>query len=170
MLDRLRDASDAGVSAPDDAIKAGVDLFLATSWETSLYAKFLTLVNVLEALKEQPLLGSGVQKLVGQWLQELKLAQEAGEVEPHEAESLRGSLQRLQRRSIASSISSLVLDKLDDPEAAGLASSIYSDRSKLVHDGMVPESLGEHVATLQQLVPKLLRSLLANPTVGDGSG
>ncbi len=166
ILDHLKEAADAGVTmAPDyDATRAGVELYLATSWEASNYARFLTLVNVLEALKQQPLLGQGVQDLVNEWQRGVDEALAECRIDRDSAESLRGSLNRLRRRGIRASVRALVMEKLDDQEKAAEAARIYDERSVLVHDGTLPEDLSDRVTTLQRLVPHLLRAILTGPS------
>lgn len=164
LLDKLTEAAGVGIPSmsEEDPVRGAVDLYLATSWEASNYAKFLTLVNVLEVLKDQPALGRGVQELIDRWGRDVDAAEEAGHVDRDEAKSLKGSLERLRRRSLGKSIRALVLETLEDPVAAKEVATIYDERSKLVHDGIVPPALTDRVAALLGIIPRVLQSRLTH--------
>lgn len=160
LLDAMTQAAALDVSGLSDRVRVGVDLYGAASWEASNYAKFLTLVNVLEVLKEQPDRGKGVQELVDKWIVDLANAEAAGTVAGAEAQSLRTSLRHLRRRGIRASIRALVQETLGDAGRASEAATMYDERSSLVHDGVTPSALPDKVARLDETVSLLLRALL----------
>ncbi|HEX8770484.1 MAG TPA: hypothetical protein VF711_06935 [Acidimicrobiales bacterium] len=160
ILEIMSQASAAGVTSVGKELRVGLDLYHAASWEISNYARFLTLVNVLEVLKEQPDRSQAVQELVDKWLEDLDTAEESGTVGPDVAKSLRTSLGFLRKRSIRASVRALVHENLSDVRRASEAARMYDERSSLVHEGSAPAALGERVASLDGIISSLLHVLV----------
>jgi hypothetical protein len=129
-------------------------LFIDSHFEDSDEARLLSLMGVLEVLKDRAACSAGAQELVDRWVLE------STQLDEPEASSFRGSLKFMKSISIGRGISSVVERHLG-PDRAREARKLYGIRSTLVHDGIRPDNLGSAVTQAESIARDLLVSILA---------
>lgn len=134
------------------------ELYSAAQFESSLRARFLTLVIAVECLasqEEQP------QHVLDHLKELIRLTK--GSFQGPEKKDIVNGLGRLKSESISKSCRKLV-DQYLGPEAAKLFKYCYEARSKIVHDGASPEDfdLGSYAPKLDELVSRLLIAVVAS--------
>jgi hypothetical protein len=109
ILDTLRQSLAAGFGHPgmekaltSPRIALACQLFVDAHFEASHEARLLSLMGVLEVLKDQKASSEDAQSLVDKWIQE------SAQLDIVEAHSFRGTLQHLKSISISRGISSVV--------------------------------------------------------------
>ncbi|MDH4087739.1 MAG: HEPN domain-containing protein [Nitrospira sp.] len=151
----------------DDKLRVAFELYGAYFTESSSNARFLTLVMSLEALAIGTARPTLVLELLDGWKKQVEQIMSEGQLSTDEVASLE-SLNRelLFRRedSIRRQIFNLVLSTFqsandtDAEKLAHRAKSLYDLRSKLVHEGKLPEkTLTMAVSDAKALVQRLLR-------------
>lgn len=135
-----------------------LELHAASFFERSAQARFLTLVTVLEVLKDQRPLPRRFQELIDGWKEQLRVMPEKVQAARQIKDSLSSVLGRVGRQSIGGEIRRLVARYLGAPRAAS-ARSFYEIRSRFLHDG-VDLGMGSNVLALEKLVRDLLWRLI----------
>jgi hypothetical protein len=130
-------------------------LFIDSHFEASDEARLLSLMGVLEVLKEQDAASAHAQRLVEKWIEE------SAQLEPAEAQSFDGSLNHMKSISIGRGIRGVVERHLG-PDRARKAQKLYNVRSSLVHDGKRPDNLGDAVLQTESIARDLLISILTS--------
>jgi hypothetical protein len=157
----------------DDAkLRVAIDLYAAHFSETSINARFLTLVMALEALTKGEKRPKTVLDLLARWGKELdeQKAESKGDLECLAAlESLGRELVFRRESSIRNQIRSLVkttLTEAGDADAEAVAKKalkIYDHRSTLVHDGTLdPLLLSDSFSEARSIVERVLRARVQN--------
>lgn len=130
-----------------------LELYGLSHFESSLRARFVTLVTVVEVLCERRKIPKHMQKHLRQ-LTEVTRSADLGETDK---KALLRGLMSLKRESISKACQSLVKRCLDD-DASNQFKNFYSTRGTIVHSGKVPAGvdLGADGNALDQLVSRLL--------------
>jgi hypothetical protein len=145
-------------AAPSARIDLALDVYAASFFERSPQARFITLVGVLEVLKDQRRLSRRMRTLVQGWLKQLQAIRGRSRREDEALRSLVGQVRRLEQESINKAIQNLVSKHLGRHRAQR-AATFYGIRSRYVHDG-VDEGMRANVLELQALVKDLLWKLV----------
>lgn len=164
-------ASCAGTRLVDPKLKLAVELYVGHFREVSGRAKFVGLINVLEALSAPRHRPQLVRAVLEGWAVEMearaKEIEKAGDSEELAAwESLKAELRFRQSESIGAALRRLVREALagePDVEACvAMFKKVYDARSKLVHTGAFPSDLKfDPLAEASKLVPRVLLARLA---------
>ncbi|HCT80665.1 MAG TPA: hypothetical protein DGG94_22305 [Micromonosporaceae bacterium] len=137
---------------------AGV-LYVDSYYETSVQAQFLSLVGVLEVLKDQAPRSAAALDMIGRWRSEVKA------LEDHEAQAIRGTLKDMTTISIGQGIRSVVRRHLGE-ESAREAKILYELRSELIHTGTTSADLNEARRRAARFANSLLMRILMAGGVG----
>ncbi len=156
--------SNPQVLMSDQKLQTALELYGAFYTEKSERARFITLVMVLEALadaKQRPqIVRDFLNSVSGMIEKSLEKFEDATD-EAIAFNSLKQELDYRRSDSIKSSIKALVFHTLqndtDVVEIASKASKIYDKRSKLVHDGYLPQQeLAEATDIARTIVQRIL--------------
>lgn len=130
-----------------------LELYGLSHFESSLRARFVTLVTVVEVLCERGKIPKHIQEHLRQ-LTEVTRSADLGETDK---KALLRGLMSLKRESISKACQSLVKRCLDD-DASNQFKKFYKTRGTIVHRGKVRAGvdLGADVNALDQLVSRLL--------------
>ncbi len=173
-LDNVFPYIEQGMTAPngeavlnDPKLKTALEIFNSHFRETSIKAKFLMLIIVLESLSEDVPKRPIIQEVFDSV--EQIISERLGKIDP-QSEDYR-DLRELQQqmvfkryKSIRQNISSLIsntLSQVNDPEAKSLGESfklLYDARSALVHDGTAGSNLLELYDKAILIVNKVLKA------------
>lgn len=167
VLDFLRtgmSVSNPQVLMSDQKLQTAFELYGAFYTENCERARFITLIMVLEALaeaKKRPQVIRDFLNSVGGMIDDNIGHFEDTTDEAIAFKSLKQELDYRRSDSIKSSIKALVFHTLqndsDVSEITGQASQIYDKRSKLVHDGYLPQQeLAEATAMAREIVQRVL--------------
>lgn len=159
-----------GSFVEDKKLQLAISLYSASHYEVSDSAKFITLVNVLEALKKQeeiPDMAREVLKLAKSFIKEKRDLYEKNSNEWNEIEHLISRIGQLKKQSINKSIKKFISETIkeapelgDKEEISKKISDIYDLRSNLLHDGVVDyEKIKKELHFLIKFIPKLLEYL-----------
>jgi hypothetical protein len=143
----------ARAAMDNDRVRLALDLYNDSYFEASESAQFLSLVGVLEILKDRDASSSAAQVLVDEWIHQARI------LDDNEAASIQGSLNFLKKTSISRGIGSLIKRHLG-PDRAIEAQDLYHARSKLVHDGTRLTDPAGTVRRIRQIVMDLLAQIL----------
>ena len=141
-----------------DKQSLAVELYSAAQFESSLRARFLTLVIAVECLSSQ----EEQSQLVLDHVKELMELTKSSFEGPEKGRIL-SRLGELTKESISKSCKEFVARYLG-PEAADLFNECYDARGKIVHDGEPPEGfdLGSYANKLDELVSQLLIAVVTS--------
>jgi hypothetical protein len=152
----------------DHRLRIALELYGAHFTESSSKARFLTLIMALEALATSCSRTQLVLDLMDQWRSQVEGLLHNGDMSREDSESLQALSRELLFRkqdSLRRRIYNLVwstLEQAGDKEAERLAAAVkrlYDLRSKLVHEGKLPENLlSDSLAEAKQLVQRVLRA------------
>jgi hypothetical protein len=167
VLDFLRagmSVSNPQILMSDQKLQTAFELYGAYYTENSERARFITLVMVLKALahaKQRPLVVREFLNSVGGMIDENIGQFEDSTDEAIAFSSLKQELDFRRSDSLKSSIKALVFHTLqndsDVSEITNRASRNYDKRSKLVHDGYLPQQeLSEATAMAREIVQRVL--------------
>ncbi|GAA1272901.1 hypothetical protein GCM10009677_27570 [Sphaerisporangium rubeum] len=148
-------STSAALALSDQRLALACMLYTDSFFETSPEAQFITLIGVLEVLKEQDPVSQEAEQLIDGWLNEIR------QLEPGEAQSLRGRLRSLKHVSIGTGIRRLIYRHLG-PERAREVQALYAIRSKLVHEGERPPRLNDDLRQSRYIVRELLAKILSD--------
>jgi hypothetical protein len=137
----------------DQRVRLACDLYTDSFFEKSLEASFITLIGVLEVLKDQDSVSPNATQLIDHWLINVH------HLESTEAESLRGQLGHMKQISIRRGIGKVVGRHLGQDRAREVQ-KLYTVRSKLMHNGERPTDLEDNLRYTQLTVRELLASIL----------
>ena len=137
----------------DEFVTLACELYTDSFFERSFEARFITLIGVLEVLKDQAPVSSEAVRLIDDWRSGLKQSKIV------EADSLRGQLDRMKQLSVGSGIGSVVARHLGQ-DRARVVKDLYEIRSKLVHHGKRPPDLQDCLRQAQLIVQELLIKVL----------
>jgi hypothetical protein len=137
-------------------------LFIDSQFEASDEARMLSLIGVLEVLKDQEASSADAQRLVEKWIQESTW------LDTVEASSFRSTLKFMKSISISRGIRSVVERHLG-AERARDAQKLYSARTALVHEGKRPHDLGNAVRQTESIARDLLIGILTTNRCADGN-
>lgn len=138
----------------NDRVRLAFEIYTDSFFETSDSARFLSLIGVLEVLKDKRAVSDDARSHVEGWIREADALAEA------EAESFRSRLAWLREISIAQGIASVVTRHLG-AEGGKAAKKLYGIRNNLVHDGRrLSDSTSGVRRQAQQLVMDLLADIL----------
>lgn len=160
----------------DERLWAAFDLYSAFYGESSVRARFLTLVMVLESLTEPSLRPPIIQDMVDRFaeiIDESLVDVDDGSAETFALEALRREIDPHRRRnSIRASLREMILTVLADDEdsddVAQRAVDIYDKRSRLVHGGSIqPNELSRLTDEVRQIVHRLLKVHFLQATCGN---
>jgi hypothetical protein len=124
-----------------------LELFSASKFETSLRARFLTLVAAIECIADRAPRGASAIAFVKSVVEQLSHFQ----LDETDKAQLRGALKDLERRSISGSTRGLV-EQHCGIERAKLFGKCYQARSELVHAGHTEFDLATNAHLLEALV------------------
>lgn len=160
ILDTLRQSLEVGFRHPgvEEALKRprialACQLFIDSHFEASDEARLLSLMSVLEVLKDQDASSAAAQQLVEKWIQE------AAQLDEVESSSFRGTLKFMKSISIGRGIRGVVERHLG-LERAREAQKLYGLRSTLLHEGKRPDDLTHAVRRTQSIARDLLARVL----------
>ena len=152
----------------DGKLRVALDLYNAHFRETGSSTRFLTLTMSLEALTPSEPKHKCAAALIGRWVAEATQLRDSFGQDSDEWEAYDSLIREIgfrKERSIRSSIRKLVyssLQQAEDPEAEQLsrqAVRFYDMRSRLVHDGYLPEhDLGQAVTSMRDIVARVLKN------------
>lgn len=142
--------------APDftEREKIAFDLYNASFFESTINARFLTLVSVVEALSVVEDMNNEVIELVDHLIARSKLAK----LEKKNKDSVVNRLGVLKKQSISASTKQLLQKYLGSEEARSFV-DIYNIRSSLLHDGVLrcnESEFGKKLNHLNNMVSDLL--------------
>lgn len=137
----------------DERVALACDLFVDSFFEQSIPARFISLIGVLEVLKDQDSVSPEAARLVNAWLSNLD------QLQTEEANSFRGQLLYMKQLSISRGIGRAVARHLEEKRARE-AQKLYRIRSNLVHNGERPADLRDSLDLTQLLVRELLIEIL----------
>ena len=138
----------------DPKVKLAGLLYSDTYFEVSPQARLIGFIGVLEVLKDQGPRSEAAADLLDRWSHELNLPV------ADEVESLRQSLRQLKSISIGQGIRSIVRRHLGAPSAREVT-ALYSLRSRLVHDGAIPDDIEVRAREAASLAARLLAAILS---------
>jgi hypothetical protein len=150
----------AGFAAPVPDLQTllSMEIFCSASLEASDRAKFLTAVSALEPLAESQPLGREVDDFVDQCL---RLLRANTSIDGKHRLSLEGRLRDLKCESIRQALRRVMRMRVPDyPAAFDVAYSAYTIRSKLIHEGRLPDYDIDIVAETRK-IGNLLRLIYA---------
>ena len=152
----------------DSKLQTGLDLLAAHWTEHSDNARLLTLVLALESLMSDPPRHQVVVRFLDKWKGEVEARKNdftEDSEERHALESLERELLFKKTDSLRRQVRTLVresLDYLGHKEAAELAKKavwVYDKRSKLVHEGVLPQQvLSEAIMNARTIVQLVLEA------------
>lgn len=144
----------------DQKIILALEMYSESHFESSLRARFLTLVTAIEVLADQEELDEEVRLHIDNLIEETKRS-----IIPFGKKELQSRLGHLKRESIASACKRLVTIYLDD-ESAVQFTKYYSIRGEILHDGVIPEDvdLGSEVPKLDKMISQLLLAIIDTAT------
>jgi hypothetical protein len=152
----------------DAKLKVALELYAGFIRETSMTARFLTLIMALEALAPAEAKHRVVQELIDEWMRELENRQarvRRGEKEWDAYDALAREVGFRREVSIRQRIRTLVRNTLeahgdaDADDMARTAVELYDHRSTLVHDGVLPEGELSHATeTARTIVRRVLEA------------
>jgi hypothetical protein len=155
----------------DDKLRVAVELYAAYFTESSPNARFLTLVMALETLAQGVSRPKTVLDLLKKWqneVEELKLSNSDSEINAV-LDSLLNELLFKKENSIRSQIRSIVREtlmntgELDAEQAARTATTVYDNRSTLVHKGKLDaHTLSQSTAEAKLIVERVLQAKFAS--------
>jgi hypothetical protein len=157
-----------GSIAADERLSLAIDLYAASSWETSRRARVVSLATALEALIKPEKVSKAASDRIDQLLDASDAARDCSaedEEQRSELDRMRSRLADLKEESISERLRKLAVAHANaigvtTEEARRNMSSAYGVRSKLVHDGYAPEDkIEEAAAWLDKAVPAILKSL-----------
>ncbi|WP_344935557.1 hypothetical protein [Sphaerisporangium flaviroseum] len=140
----------------DQRIALACTLYIDSFFETSYEAQFITLIGVLEVLKERGPVSPDAMQLIDGWLEEIR------HLEVGEAQSFRGRLNFLKQISLGAGIRRTVTRYLGSDRAREVQ-ELYNIRSKLVHEGERPLELRDNLRQAEIIVRELLAKILVDP-------
>lgn len=151
-------------------LQLAISLYSASHYEVSDNAKFITLVNVLEALKKQeeiPDATKEVLKSAKLLIKEKRDLCKKNSEEWIELEHLISRTGQLKKQSVKKSIKKFISEIIkenielgDQKETSKKISDIYDLRSKLLHDSIADyEKIKKELHFLIGFIPKLLEYL-----------
>ncbi len=152
-------------SIDDMKLQLAFDLFSAYWYEYSNKARLVTLILVLESLMAHPLRHEVVVQLLERWKPVVEYRKKdfpPDSEEYHALESLEHELLFKKEDSLRRQVRSLVLQSLeflghDKPqELAKQAVWVYDQRSKLLHEGFLPEPLLSQATSTAKSVVELV--------------
>jgi len=159
--------SDLKVVSEDERVATAVDLYLAHFYVSSIRARFLTLMMLLEVLAPVTKRHPVILEMIGRWKAEiegrLRETQDADALDALEA--IDRELEFRKETSIRRRVRRLVLDSapLDEPSRRELAKRIvqaYDLCGSLIHSGHVDAQLHEAYTAVLSTVKLLLRGRL----------
>jgi len=160
ILDTLRQSLEVGFHHPGvkEALKhprtaLASQLFIDSQFEASDEARLLSLMGVLEVLKDQGASSAAAQLLVDKWIQE------SAQLDEVESNSFRSTLKFMKSISIGRGIRGVVEHHLG-PERARETQKLYDLRSTLVHEGKRPDDLADAVRRTESIARDLLSKVL----------
>lgn len=153
----------------DERLRLALNLYSSSFFQFDDNARFITLVNVLEALNPNRPATEDVKTIVDGFIDQIRKVRDSlDKTDPEsgfdEYSNLMNRIGYLKRESIGKGIRSLVTETLRlypdvrDPETvAKEASRVYGLRSTLVHEGSIPpEDLRAGIESLMDIVPRVL--------------
>lgn len=145
----------------DQKIILALEMYSASHFESSLRARFLTLVTAVEVLADQEELDEEVRLHIENLIEETKRSN----IPFGRKELLSSRLGQLKKESINSACKGLVTKYLDD-ESASQFTNYYSIRGKILHNGVVPKgvNLGSEVPKLDKMISQLLLAIIGTAT------
>lgn len=159
FMPRFRQGLEFGLTSPsaiqamvNDRVRLAFEIYTDSFFETSDSARFLSLVGVLEVLKDKQAVSDDALSLVERWIKETSV------LEAPEAESFRSRLVWLREISIAQGIASVVTRHLG-ADRGKEAKNLYGKRSNLVHDG---KRLIDPMSGIRSRTEQLVMDLLAH--------
>jgi hypothetical protein len=147
-----------GGSLEDKRLSLAVDLFVSSGFEPNPFAMFLLRMTVLEVLAERSQIDEAALDVIEEWIASMKDFAAKGLTDDL-ARSLRGRLQNLRKRSISKSVEELVRAEVGT-DGARRISELYELRSRMIHDGIIPDRATLHVELndLTVVVRKVLQN------------
>jgi hypothetical protein len=150
----------------DEKFKTAIELFNASFYETSLRAKFLTIVMILEVLAPLTYKHTAAQALLEEWKKQIqirltvisdndtRLALEAldKELDFRRETSIRQRVRQLLRNEFQ------YLPQTEREELERQAVNVYDARSVLVHSGQLPQVV---LAEFHEQGTRIVRRILA---------
>ena len=162
ILEKLHASLDVGFhrtsfaeALADPRTTLACQLFIDSHFEATSEARFLSLMGVLEVLKDKDPVSGAAIRLVDQWISD------STQLSKVEADSFHGTLRFMKTISINRGIQSRVERHLDSEKACA-AKDLYNIRSKLVHNGLRPDDLEGVVRSAESLVREVLISVLTS--------
>jgi len=137
----------------DQRVMLACDLYTSSFYEKSFASRFISLIGVLEVLKDQDWVSPEAMRLVDDWLGTLD------QLEGAEATSLRDQLKFMKQISISRGISSVVSRHLGQDRTREVR-KLYTIRSKLIHTGEHPDNLRDSLELTDLIVRELLIKIL----------
>ena len=147
----------------DSQTKLAMELLTASFFESSVRARFLTLVLAAESILRPEDRSEKAVNLVGELIEKVKVS----DITEDEKNSIKGSLRWLYKDSISQSLRQMAIRNLTGKAYDGVNPEIfikrcYEARSKLVHSGSVDESkinIGTLAANLELYMKDMLISM-----------
>lgn len=132
-----------------------LEMYSMAHFESSLRARFVTLISAVEALSSRKRRSEIEVKYLRNLIRQLK----ASSIETPKKKSLIHALENLKYESISKTCRKLV-EKHLGKKAMTQFQEFYDSRSKILHDGKIPEGteLGNSVGILDKIVSDLLVS------------
>ena len=154
----------------DKKLKLAINLYSTSHYEVSDNAKFITIVNVLEALKKQEEISNvskEVLKSAKSHIKEKRDLYDKHSEEWKELENLISQVGQLKRQSVKKSIKKFISETIgENPELGDQKTiskkvgDVYDIRSNLLHDGTADcEKIKKELHFLKEFIPKLLEYL-----------
>ena len=167
--------NEPGLSAGigDPRLKLAAELYMASQFETSGNAKFLTLCTSLEVLAPRQERRERTRALIDGWLRSLPDNEKELEDDPEEVralQSLRGGLRELKKKSIGASLEAYVRDTLSRDSqfqshadvSARMVKKLYQQRGSVIHGGSTVEF--DNLSELSLIVRRtLIAAIRAQP-------
>jgi len=154
----------------NDKENLGFELYNAYAFESSIRAKFLTLIIAIESLLGRP---KRNDKTVGYIESLVKQTKNQTELKKNDMDSLVGCLEELKYQSISSRAKSLIKKYLKSKKYNGKSAEIffsecYKIRSDIIHTGKPPEKIKDFrkiTVELYKMVSALLISSIENKLI-----
>ncbi len=154
----------------DKKLQLAISLYSASHYEVSDNAKFITIVNVLEALKNEEEINDTPKQVLESaklLIKEKRDSYRKDSEEWNEIENLISRVGQLKKKSIKRSIKEFISDTIienpelgDKEEISKEISDIYDLRSALLHDGIADcQKIKNELHFLNGFIPKLLEYL-----------
>jgi hypothetical protein len=143
--------------------RISAELIALSHFETSIRARFLTLMTALEVLSERKHRGQQYQQAISILVQYA----EGQKLLPEVLEALKNGLGNLRRQSLKAACVDKVAEHLGD-EIGAKVSDLYDTRSQIVHEGagISADELGSDLSELQKIVTATLISDLQSKSEG----